>query len=801
MLKTIQLFALSIVFAFFFIERTALSAEPSISPVTEKTILHFQKLNREIDYGRSVSEMLLRCSYLQDAWLAYLHEAENQEEFLQGMALIDQEIKPFRDNLKYAATIVNFFHPGKPRTLFPQMIETNNGLEFLNTFKTGMDLCEEQRKRIFDEEWQQYQLESIQEPFILNVETVSELVSGKLYNFVLLPDGTIRIAAEKPQGKEYLADGETIAGDMAYPNHTILAGAPHQSLLTAGALTLYRFEEKQLMFISNKSGHFVPTFDSLDAMRERLAVLGVDPHTVISVPTVNLSEAVIGVYNAQIPIYLVHDDLKMLFDRAYEKWMRVIEKIDLELLVELSQGNFSNLNRQVIDKLNQLREESTYMRSAYRLFTQDHSCPTYFHKFVKHFGKLKDGIKHNVDEVIISEAKWLCHFLQNNAKVVFNNPVSFDVEEGFYKFIHEEIQSIKYLIEKEILQIKELHDVKKGVRELGFLFQCLAEDVIDYGQYFFVYEAMSNKLFRFNQQLAVIHDEEIGKIMHGKIKKDEIFLQMPPDLKTNITTYMDKLGSIPDNLKIEIKAKTVSKLINEAKEWYFYHYIISKNPDELENLTTSDPLPRNLFNRIVETEHFMPCEEDFIAIEHLKKVQRKAEIARNALIFLDASHQSPIEWNLYIESLRKIIKTVETQKADNLKEEAYVMLKFISMRGIPTTALEKYQCTDQESFNEIFAKQLFFIKALKASSISYEFAKEIKERVQSLADLMHLFLLIGQRNQQLPTICYEKTFQDCEMILEEISHQMKYLDLKGNLRIPAKINHLSDKLMKRWKVE
>lgn len=792
-----RLFVLSVVLLCFS-QASSLFAETSLSPATERALLHFKKLNREIDYGRSVSEKLLRCSYLQNAWLTYLYEAESKEEFLQGMALINQEIRQFKTNVTYAATVINFFNPGKPHTLFSQSLQTEHGEEFLNTFKTGIDLGAQERERLFDEEWIQFQKESVQEPFILNAETLPDLVSGRLYNFVLLPEGTIRVALEKPQGKEYTLNHEKVTGDMAYPNHTILAGAPHQSLLTAGALMLYRHEDKQMVFISNKSGHFVPSFHSLDAMKNRFLAIGIDPQTVIAVPTVNLSDAVISLYHAQIPIYMMNEDLSEPFEKAFQKWMCVIKHIDLPFLTELSQGNFTNLNRQAIDRLNQLREESTYMRSAYRLYAMSHKCPHHFHQFVKHFGKLKDGIKHGVDDVVIAEAKWVCYFLQYEMKKMKDYSLLLDNAEGFYQFVYNEIQTIKVLNNQEKLSIHEFHKIKKGVRELGFLFQCLAEEFIDYGQYHFVYEAMMRKLFNINQQMALIHDEQIGKIMHGETTEGEIILEMPPALKQTINTFVGKIGIIPDHLKIEISNELVSKIINEAKEWYFYHYIISKPLNDSEPNLTTYPLPRKLLNKIAEGMCFEPDEEDFGAIELLRIALRSAEIARNMIIIFDTGHEAPAEWDLYIDCLRKIIKGFEKRDTLGLREEAKTMIKFISRRGNPNNVLQTYQCTEQEGFDKIFARQLSFLNALKSSYISYNFAEVVRERVQSIADLMHVFLLLGEKYQQLPTICYEKTLQDCEMIVEEITHQMKYLDIKGNLVVPSKIGFLADRLIERW---
>src|SRR5262249_4714842 len=158
-------------------------------------------------------------------------------------------------------------------------------------------------------------------------------------------------------------------------------------------------------------------------------------------------------------------------------------------LQEISQGDFSHLTQQAVERLNFLREEGTYIRSAYHLFTQGHAYPERFHKFVKHFGKLKDAIKHDVPEILMTEAKWLTEFLQNKNELFFDESIAAAEDDDFYAFIRDEIESIRELNSKEILSIDEFHHIKKASRELGFLFRCLSEDAYNLGQYHFIYEA------------------------------------------------------------------------------------------------------------------------------------------------------------------------------------------------------------------------------------------------------------------------------------------------------------------------
>jgi len=796
-----HLYFLSFVAGIFFCGHVSLDAEGLLSPATEKAVSQFRKLDLEIDFGYSLPEKLLRCSYLQDAWITYLQEAENQQDFLLGMAEIDQLTDQFRDNLNYAATVVNFFNPGTPRKLFPQEIELGHQTGFLNTFKKGRDLTEQERAEFFGYEWSQYEEESTSEPFCLDITSLDRLESGKIYNFALLPDGTIRIALEKPGGKDYLSNEEIALGDFAYPNHTILAGGPHQALLSAGSLILYRVEDKQLMFVSNKSGHFVPSYSSLRLLKKQLNALGFDPHSVITVPTVDLSDAVLSIYNTvQIPVSLMQEDAERLFLLAHQRWINALNQIDLQLLTELSQGASIDLSRPVIAELNRIREEGTYMRSAYQIFTESHEAPKLFHKFVKRFGILKDAIKHNIKEEIIAEAKWIVKFLQENGNVLMDRSFAISQEASLYNYLRDEINTIKNLISKDLLPIDEFHLIKKMVRELGSLFLSLSEDAFESGHKFSIYRAAAKSLLCANQHMAAIHDEQVGKIMRKEVQKSEIVLEMPQSIKSHINKLLDQLGIAPPVMEIKIEEKTVFMLINEAKDWYFYHYLISCHPDEhIYGVSLPyDPSPNQLLTKLINGDFTGQHEEDLDAIKLLKITLRNAEIAKNALIFLDKSHSAPEELDVYTSCLKKILRAIEKNDPSSVAVEAATMLEFMSLRGTPTLALEHYRCTDQDSFNKALKTQISILEKFQEYILSSYLAEKILENVQTVADLMNLYLLLGQKYHTLPTAAYEETLHDCEILIEELQHQVKYAESEDQVTITPKLKSLANRLLKKF---
>ena len=753
-----------------------LFSEGEFSPATEKALLQFERLDREIDYGRSVSESLLRCSFVQDAWLTYLHDAESVDDFLIGMKEINKKTKRFKENLRYAATVVNFFNPGHPRILVPQPVKIDHEWHFHNTYKKGTQLTAGERESYFLEEWSNYQAQKVVSPF--DLDKTALLDSGILYNFALLPDGTIRVGEENPGGREYLPGGEAVIDDFAYPNHTILAGSANQTVLSAGALILFRDAEKELLFISNKSGHFVPSYESLHLLRSQMSALGVDPNTIILVPTVDLGDVVLKTYNkAQVPLSLTSEEASQLFSHAQNRWSEALKEIDLNLIEELSKGNLAALTPENTRQLIEIREEATYMRNAYYLYTYNHTAPPLFHKFVKRFGRLKDGIKHNIPEVVQKNAQWIHLFLTENEDYFYYILPIIGTEDDLYDYLTDQVNMMKTLLTKEELSVDEFHTVKKTAREFASLFLDLSDEMKGAGRNYFLYRAAARLLFRVNIQMAAIHDVAVGRIMNGE-NEEEILLSVPPMLQERLETFLAQLGIAPPTIDIQLQEETVSKLIKRAKKWYEAHAEISGE----------EPLYPEVREYLQDLSEKNPQ-----AIVILNELQQKSEIAKHALIFLTRSHKAPDVLIRYTEILNHILTSPETAT-----DEAALFLNFMESQDPPTWALEKYHCTDQEGFEKELWNTVSNFKEINAPLISSENARKVKRSLQSVIHLITLYLHIGQKYHTQPTVAYEELLRDCEWIMEELTYLIEVSGQYGIISLSPTLQSNSQKLIKKF---
>lgn len=769
----------------------------SLTPTTQRALQRFQKLDFELaNYGGLLSEKLLICSYLQDAWLAFLHDAESIEEYHTGMELFDQNSDAFKKTCHYITTIFNFYtgdYDSPEPQLEPVQFDGEEVLGFLNTFKLGRDLTPEEREIYYKQEETNFLRDCLVKPFSLNESNFNSLTEEVVYNFALLPDGTIRTALERPGNREYhVRDDETVEEAFRYPNHTILAGSPHQVVVTAGSFIIFRHGEKFLFFISCKSGHFQPDYNSLKHMKTQLTKLGIHPSVIICAPDVDLSRAILKRnYFTQVPVAITSQDTKELFELSKELWNEVYQKIDRELLNKLAQGQFDLLSPEIIEGLNHQREEATYARSAYNLFTEEHKAPKLFHKLVRRFGRLKDAIKHDVKENIASEASKMLETMEKyEAQPDLGSYTTTD-DQSFYEFIDNTLASMYELLSHEKLLVEDYHQFKKLSRELGTFFMYLSKKQKWQGKGYFIYRSASEIFFEVNEILSTAHDDYIAKVLKGEINKDEEFyIEISPRNIIDFKQNLQQLGFSPTRYAIEIGSDEAAWMINWAKEWYLSHRSIVNHKDD----KTVSLLLKSIVNGNYQYEDY----ED--ALSKLDHLQRDAELARNALIFLDKSHQAPTEVHTYIKYLKRIIHAIKNHEPSSVKDEAEYIL---NLDGVPTMALENWECTDQESFAQTLQSYLLPLhNLLNEETLSKTSAEKIVTHLRAIQDLMNLFRRNGISKKSilhtsLPMVCYDSIEEHAHALILKMEDALEKSGDLSVIQLNADMNSHANFILSR----
>lgn len=758
-------------------------AAPLVATPTPATIQAVEQMRRLDDeaglYGCYVSESLIFCSRVQDALVAYLHTAETPEEYLEGIRLLNEQCNGFRSVCNWVTSVINFYNPRSRQLPSPHREQVvnfhgDNCSAFYNTFKLGRDLTCHEREHLFQKELGLYLRDGVADRFVLDKTTLLELAPEKIYNFVLLPDGTIWAALERPGGKEYhVGEDEVLEETFGYPNHTILAGGPHQLVLTAGALILFQEGEKRLMFVSNKSGHYQPTFRSLPEVRRQLATLGMDEHAIILVPDVDLAQAVLKLYNkAQVPIAIAIDDSERLLAIARKRWMAAYATLNKEVIYLLAAGNFESLDHKVKESLARCREEATYMRSAYQLFSADHCAPPLFARLVLRFGKLKDAIYHEIDARIQKEAAKLVVLMERYDQLAAVEEIEPADASSFYNYVTELIAGVRERIARGSLPIEEYHLVKKAARELGTLFLMLAEDVHWSGKNYFLYRASALAFLQVNELMRAVHDTYVGRVMRGEIDKESTEVALSTRVCTEFTQYLDHLGVAPPKAEVAIEPATAWRLINCAKDWYAAHYNVSADtdPPDLYGRSGYEPRVRDLLCQLIQRQPILLDNETETALWLLAHLKRCAEVARNSLFLLDQNHSPPPVIDDYTATIDRIVTAVRAGNLDEIVEDAAKMYDYLSAMGVPTLALEEWVCTDQRGFNAAILgcmSQLFRLQM--GDRFTPTEMRAIRDAAQAIADLMHLYRRCGLRYQTLPTSFYDTIADNCDLLIAEIN--------------------------------
>ncbi|MBS0635040.1 MAG: hypothetical protein JSR37_06225 [Verrucomicrobia bacterium] len=719
------------------------------SDTTKKAYEQFTKLDHEIGhFGVRACELILHCSYLQDALLAYLHNAETVEEFHRGMALFQANSKSLKSVSTYITSVFNFYtaayEPPEPQEVSIRFNDKEvNG--FLNTFKLKSELTSQERERYFHQEYTHYLRDATAYPFVLDAESVNQLEAATVYNFALLPDGTIYAALERPGDREYQVRDEVVMEAFRYPNHTILAGAPDQAVVTAGALIQYVVGDKRLFFISSKSGHFQPTYASLEHMKEQLSHLGVEPATVVAVPDLNMAAAVIKTYKgAQVPLLLTQSDATTLFGIAKARWDSFFATIDRNLIQELADGTNESLTDELKLVLKKQRAESTYMRSAYNLFSKQHRSPPEFGEFVKRFGKLKDASKrYNTPRFNPKKVQETARELLERIDYKLDDFTPAD-DESLAEQMKSHFDEMLYLLALPSLDPDEYHTLKKLSREAGTLFMNMAEAVKTKGRGYFIYTTAAEGFLQINDLMAG-KDFVVSELDPSRV-------QVPKKIANLLLKYISHIGIAPYHIHFSLDPKETWWIVNNAKEVYF---VASRCQD--------------IFYNIAEGHDDATMIDKPRTLRLLQIFKRDLERARNILIYLDASHKEPDTYAGVFAAIEEMKDAVIHDRYDWIKShaESFYLTCYYGV------SLQSWQCTDEASFYATLEASLQPLYDVQAGNrISQEKASAIMREVQAFYDYVNLNrqngLFRSENPHTLPMVCFDALEEAADTLYIEL---------------------------------
>ncbi len=437
----------------------------------------------------STADYLMDLAHYQDLLVRVLRESKDPAEYVENM----QRLSPVIDRyVRYSVHAYSLLFPN----VLPQM---DSDQHYLNTFKTERKLTAEERAAYYDMEVGTYLQDKQSEPFAFDAEV---LVPETLYNFVLFPDGRVLMAYEKPHGQPYqVREDAGRERAFAYPNHTVLSEAPDQGVVTAGALVTYECKGSRLYFLSNKSGHFLPSVVSLVAMRHYMEEQGIDPATVVLVTDLSFARLAFPQITAPMNLAISQAEAEQMADIAFEEW-----HTDEEVLA------FDDFLRQVVkekpvgpksvDYLHNHRRSALVARSVFRMLDQAHATPMLLSEYAERIGKMKDRLEAMDYAGAAKQARKLRNLHAVVDPVLLRKQFAAASKESTSEAVALLIQDIRNSVGDRALPPHGYHQIKKDVRDLAHLFWLKAE----IGRDFHLNREIARRLQNINHEMGEIRD-------------------------------------------------------------------------------------------------------------------------------------------------------------------------------------------------------------------------------------------------------------------------------------------------------
>lgn len=281
----------------------------------------------------------------------------------------------------------------------------------------------------------------------------------------------------------------------------------------------------------------------------------------------------------------------------------------------------------------------------------------------------------------------------------------------------ENIREMRDLLGREDLTTEEYHQLKKLSREMGALFMYMAEDAKWKPKGFHIYRTASEAFFQINDLMAKTNYTYSSQVSDEEDAEERVIVSKK--IKSLLTKCIDHIGLAPASYEIEIDTKEAWWMINNAKEYYFVLFHIYEYFWKLET------------GKIDEQSM------DYATLlEDLKILKDLVRVAKNAFQFLDVSHQVPESFNLFMQKIEQVIEKAEIKDFAWFKAEAHDLVDIFYHSSSP---LEKWNCTDQHSFNRVLETNLLYLGDFQTEvSIPIDRANEIIGQIQAFRDLINL---------------------------------------------------------------
>lgn len=214
------------------------------------------------------------------------------------------------------------------------------------------------------------------------------------------------------------------------------------------------------------------------------------------------------------------------------------------ILMTIRESGLADITAEQKVIINKFRQDTSFLRSVFQTSSKEHASPNKFANFVRDFGHLKDMV--NIGEGVKARqaAKKL---LKKFVEVDFDGLLK-DVKPASRKSVKKYFEAIikdtREIMSKQQMEVDELHDVRKNMRDILRFMQIQSElkvsgevrlnadknegdnDQIDF-------------LKKLNKKLGEVCDDYAGQIIRGEITEATL-VEFPEKLRNRVEWFLER---------------------------------------------------------------------------------------------------------------------------------------------------------------------------------------------------------------------------------------------------------------------
>lgn len=232
-------------------------------------------------------------------------------------------------------------------------------------------------------------------------------------------------------------------------------------------------------------------------------------------------------------------------ETAHTNLINSADLVELKtILMTIRESGLADITPEQKVMINKFRQDTSFLRSVFQTSSKKHISPEKYAKFVRDFGHLKDMV--NIGEGIQAQ-KAAKKLLKKFAEVDFEGLLK-DIKPASRKSVKKYFEAIitdtRQIMSKQVMEVDELHDVRKNMRDILRFMQIQSELKIS-GEVRL--NADKNEgdneqidfLKKLNKKLGEVCDDYAAQIIRGEITETTL-VEFPEKIRNRVEWFLER---------------------------------------------------------------------------------------------------------------------------------------------------------------------------------------------------------------------------------------------------------------------